>query len=177
MSSHLSQDQISRCFIGGSSTNEEQHLESCVQCRAKLEQWTRICSLFREAMKDVADRRIASRTLPLVATQLQRNHFAARRWQWALVSAVVVLLSLIPIYKNEEFQHSHLESDQTGSRSIEFASAPEARDDVLLMEAVTAHLTRPMPAPMEAVMALLPRGEGSNNARGDRQKSKPPERE
>jgi hypothetical protein len=174
MSSHLSEDQISRSFIGRATLKEEQHLQSCLQCRADLERLRTTCSLFRDAMKDLACRRIASGSLPRTATLSTPRRFVPLYWQWALVSAAVLLLVILPTYRNQKFQRSETQADETDARSMEVRTPSATSEDVLLMDAVTAHLARPIPAPMEGVMALLPRGETSAVQREATLKTKAP---
>jgi hypothetical protein len=115
--------------------------------------------LFRDAMKDLANDRMASGTLPKAATFVMPRRFVPLPWQLALVSAAVLLFAILPTYRNQDFQQRQPQVSETSARWTETGNPSAPSDDVVLMEAVTAHLARPIPAPMEAVMALLPRGE------------------
>ena len=65
--------------------------------------------------------------------------------RWALLAMTFAVLVGIPIYQHRNTPESITEP---------VVNSP--MDDVLLMESVNAHLSRPIPMPMERVMALLP---------------------
>jgi hypothetical protein len=65
-----------------------------------------------------------------------------RLW-WALVAVTVLILTFISIFRY-----------QSGP-----PEPSEAEDAALLMDAVTVHLSRKVPAPMEPVIVLLPEDE------------------
>src|SRR5262245_19667742 len=115
MNSHLSEDQMSRSFIGRSTIQEEQHLQSCAQCQAELDGLRRTCSLFRDAMKDLANHRMAAGTLPKAATFVTPRRFVPVPWQLALVSAAVLLFAILPLYWNQDFQPSQPQFGETAA--------------------------------------------------------------
>jgi hypothetical protein len=156
MSDHLSEDQISRSLIGRSTIQEEEHLRNCPQCLADLEGFRKTCGLFRDAMKEWTDRLIASGNLPRPATLLKPKPLERWHWRWALVGVALILLSIIPLYKNQHFRQSQTQTEQAVERSIDPHVQSAASKDVLLMDAVIAHRARAIPASMEPVMVLLP---------------------
>ena len=144
MSEHLSHDQISRWIMGQATPDEEQHGLECSQCSAELNRFRESISTFRVAMQEWSERKAAPR--------LEKNPSAAFGPQmaqpimrWALLAMTFAVLVGIPFYQHRNTPESITES---------VATSP--MDDVLLMESVNAHLSRPMPMPMERVMALLP---------------------
>jgi hypothetical protein len=66
--------------------------------------------------------------------------------RWAMATAGVVLAVFFAAYRPGDVTRQEPESPKV----------PDISEDVRLMEAVATHLSRPMPAPMERVMALLP---------------------
>ena len=60
--------------------------------------------------------------------------------RWALVTATLVILAGVPIYRNVERRRA----------------AEQAHADALLWQQVDAGLSRPVPAPMEPLLSLVP---------------------
>jgi hypothetical protein len=142
MSKHLTEDQIAKCCAGQCTGEERQHIQECTACAAELARLAGSISLFRSAIRDRVDARVAMHTPvfedrpPVVATPM---------WNWALVAAVVFLLGILPlsITKPKQF--------------IENTSI--ATDPDTLMREVNLHLSRTLPAPMEPIMTLIPKNE------------------
>jgi hypothetical protein len=129
--------------MGQSTPDEEQHGLACSQCSAELNRFRESISTFRVAMQEWSEREVIpglERT-PSAAFKPQKAQPILR---WALLAMTFVVLVGIPIY-----QHRNTPEPIT-------ESASDNNDDVLLMESVNAHLSRPIPMPMERVMALLP---------------------
>jgi hypothetical protein len=153
MSDHLTQDQISRWIIGQSTPEEEQHGRECSECSAELGRFQDRVSSFRVAMHEWSGREVVPRLeeFPKARSQQRAVQPSLR---WALVTVMVAALIGIPVY-----QHMNKPAPVTESVAnfpAETAINAEINADVLLMEEVNAHLSRPMPMPMERVMALLP---------------------
>jgi len=154
MSEHLSHDQITKWIVGQSTAEEEQHGLECPECSAALSRFRESVSTFRFAMKDWSEREIVPR-LDEASGGLLRRHRSQPPLRWALVTMTAVLLMSIPVYE-------HMRKPATLTDSVTNLQAENAvtvvNDDVRLMEEVNVHLSRPLPMPMERVMALLPDG-------------------
>jgi hypothetical protein len=135
MSEHLSEDQISGWMVGRSTIEELEHVQTCPNCRAELERFGNTLSRFRIAVTNYAERHAV---LPAL---LRPARSRTSVWRWVFAAAtVIVMAALIPIYNYESDRRDRLEAEEAE----------------LLMDAVTIHLNRVVPAPMEPVMLLLP---------------------
>ena len=148
MSDHLSQDQKARWLLGQTSPEEEEHRKSCPLCDAELLQFRQTVGTFQHVMKTWSEREGGWRTddaAEILSWQPRR----LRTGRWALASAAVALVVLLVAYPRVDVEHQEQENSPANiNRDI--------NDDARLMEAVATHLSRPMPAPMERVLALLP---------------------
>ena len=152
MNNHLSQDQLSMWILGRCTVEELKHGRECPQCRAELARFEAPVSAFRSVMLEWSDRENAPR-IEEVSTLLRRPRaFVNTSWRWAAAGVAVLLLTVIPIYRQERAR--------TGTgREVALSPAvhtPDANADELLMDAVNAHLSRTVPAPMEPILALIP---------------------
>src|SRR5438105_3325539 len=96
MSNHLSEDQVSRCVIGLSSREEQQHVRDCVECSADVDRFREALLLFGAAVRDRADRQVVS------AAPRRRNQ---PRWGWAIaaVAGIVLIVAVTPpMYKHQD---------------------------------------------------------------------------
>src|SRR5687767_6884972 len=143
MSNHLSQDQIAMCILGRSTPEEERHGRECPECRVELARFQQPVSTFREAMQDWSDREYVPRS-PEVAVFLGKSRRPSNPvWRWAPAAIAVLILTGIPIY-HQQMNLQRIDAEEA------------ARQDALLMAAVSVHLSRTTPAPMEPIMALIP---------------------
>ena len=148
MNNHLSQDQMSRWILGQSSPEEEEHGRDCPKCSAELIEFRRTVSTFQDVMKNWSEREVVPKL------EANQNALSWHRWfllpslRWALVGATVAVLVIVPIYRQPE--------PEVGGEAAVLTQAEQAEEDVLLMQEVTEHLSRPLPMPMVRVMALLP---------------------
>ena len=143
MRHHLSEDQLSMCILGRAAAEELQHGRECPQCKAQLERFHEPVSTFRAAMQDWSDRESVSRLAEISWILAKPRWFSDPLWLWAPVAITVMLLTGIPIYIQQQ--------------KLYRAEVTEAtHEDVLLMDAINMHLSRPLPAPMEPIMALIP---------------------
>jgi len=150
MSTHLSEDQISKCIIGQATPEEDRHGRECPDCSAELSRFQKRVSTFRVAMQDWSEREAIPR-LDETPNALHRRPPLYPSLRWVVVSLAAAVLIGIPVYQHME-EPAPFITDTAASLPPETA----INEDVLLMEAVNAHLSRPIPMPMERVMALLP---------------------
>src|SRR4030095_6654928 len=92
MSRHLTEDQISRWFVGRSSAAEQNHIESCGACASELDHFRKTLDSFRSAVTDRADRlttRNSAHTLRVMAEH-----------PWTLLETPSLLASLRQIVRD-----------------------------------------------------------------------------
>jgi hypothetical protein len=147
MSKHLTEDQIARCFAGQYTIDERQHIQQCAACGAQLDRLATSISLFRNAVRDRIDARVALHA-PAIVFEDQPPVSATPIWRWAMVTVVAVLLVALPFFITRPQQF------------VENASAPADPD--ILMREINVHLSRTMPAPMEPILTLIPDSESKS---------------
>jgi hypothetical protein len=140
MKKHLSGPRISAWLAGERTPEEERHLSECPQCRAEVAGLENAVANFRGSFREWSC--AMSNRDPLVRwhPQLAQRHSGVPPARWLLIAATLVVLVGVPIYRNAERQRA----------------AAQARADALLMEQVDAVLSRPVPAPMEPLLSLVP---------------------
>jgi hypothetical protein len=103
-------------------------------------------------MKNWSERETIPRFEEIKGIWSRSLRFSSLRWAFAGVAAAV--LATLPIYIRKE--------PEPGGKSIRAHRVEvEDNEDVLLMEEVRTHLSRPIPMPMERVMILLPTADAS----------------
>jgi hypothetical protein len=141
MSDHLSEDQFAKCIVGRSARAELQHIRECRECSAELERFGKTLSLFRTVVRDRIDDRVAFH--PSVGTPFRRREAGISTLRWAWVTAAIVAL-VIPLLMSENKQKTVEEQVSTETNAV------------AIMDRVSLHLSRTVPAPMEPVMSLIP---------------------
>ena len=155
MSNHLSQDQLSMWILGRSTPEELQHGRECPECSRELARFHTPVSTFRAVMQDWSDRENVPRLADVSVFLSRRGRPFSPVWRWVPAGLAVLILAAIPIYvQQKKLQQSEAEQ--------------ATREDVLLMDAVNAHLSRTIPAPMEPIFVLVP-GQESIIQPGDTQ--------
>ena len=154
MSNHLSQDQLSMWILGRCTPEERQHGLDCPQCNAELARFQEPVSTFRAAFQDWSDRESAPQLQEVTTFLLRPRRFFIPTWSWAALGMAVVLLTSLPLYRQQE----ELMRGSKGQRPSAPAST-SVDEDALLMHEVSRHLSRTIPAPMEPIMALVPNPE------------------
>lgn len=161
MSNHLSQDQLSMWILGRCTPEERQHGLDCAQCSAELARFQEPVSTFRTAFQDWSDRESAPQLQEVTTFLLRPRRFFIPSWSWAALGMAVVLLTSLPLYRQQE-------ELMRGSKG-QGPSAPASTsvdEDALLMHEVRRHLSRTLPAPMEPIMALVPNPESKISSGG-----------
>jgi len=149
MNDHLSHDQFAECASGRPGRDQLEHLGQCPECSAELEQFGQTLSLFRNAVRDRVDDRVA-----LEAPQITPRAADFPMWRWAVITAAVVVM-VIPYFMRENERPQQVEMPQISEPS------PEE-----VMARVNRHLSRTFPAPMEPMMSLIPANEQTPNSGG-----------
>jgi hypothetical protein len=135
MKQHLSERQILAWMAGERAPEEERHVSECPECRAEVGGLEDAVVWFRGSVSEWSD--ATSGRDPLGRSRPEPRQRPAR---WILIAATLVILAAVPIYRNVELRRA----------------AQQARADALLMEQVDAGLSRPVPAPMEPLLTLVP---------------------
>jgi anti-sigma factor RsiW len=156
MSNHLSQDQLSMWILGRCTPEERQHGLDCPQCSAELARFQDPVSTFRAAFQDWSDRESAPQLQEVTTFLLKPRRFFIPSWSWAALGMAVVLLTSLPLYRQQE----ELMRGSTGQGQVPESTSVD--EDALLMHEVRRHLSRTIPAPMEPIMALVPNPESRN---------------
>jgi hypothetical protein len=139
MTNHLSSEQISRLLAGDGTSAEEQHAGSCAECERELSRLRETLLAFSHSVQHWAEAQ-ASTCIP--DNDFLRNRSSTWRMgplRWALAAAAVIILIIVPLYKN------------AGNRYREADSS----EDAVLLEQVNAHLSRTVASPIEPFMQLL----------------------
>jgi hypothetical protein len=135
MSRHLSSREISEWAAGTRTSERENHLHECAECRGELTRLQGVLSEFRDSLRGwSADQGTAPR--PVWRIEGPRG---AHRLRWALVAVAMVLLAAIPIYRSRERQ-----------RRVD-----ASLNDAVLLEQIDAGVSRSVPAPMEPLTSLV----------------------
>ena len=140
MSQHLSSQEISQWMIGERTPQQEQHVRQCSQCGAELARMEAALALFRGSVRHWSDGQ--SRAVPPAIGSISpaRRGSRIQPMRWALVTAALLVLAAVPIYRNA----------QETQRQAEIARA-----DALLLEQVDAEVSRAVPRPMEPLVKLV----------------------
>ena len=133
MSQHLSSQEISQWMTGERTPQQEQHVRECPECGAELARMEAALALFRGSVRHWSEGQVrvprplapGPRPLPM---------------RWALVTATLLLLAAIPVYRNVQDRQRQAEA---------------ARADALLLEQVDAEVSRAVPRPMEPLVKLV----------------------
>lgn len=143
MNHHLSREQFARCFVGAPTNAERQHLGKCLECRTELDRFAGTIASFRSAVRSRIEKRMTMRVpmgLPLSPGSLQSR----TKWRPALAAAAAIVLGVFPFFLTEP-KLPHV------NERVFSETTPDA-----LMDAISLHLLRTVPAPMEPAMALIP---------------------
>jgi hypothetical protein len=139
MTNHLSSEQISRLLAGDGTSEDVQHAGSCAECERELSRLRETLLAFSHSVQHWAEAQ-ASTCIP--GNEFLRNRSSTWRMgplRWALAAAAVIILIIVPLYKN------------AGNRYRETDSS----EDAVLLEQVNAHLSRTVASPIEPFMQLL----------------------
>lgn len=154
MNTHLSEDQFARYAVGRAAASELEHIRNCAECSAELERFGSTLSMFRSALRNRIDERVALHTSDIFEFSLRSSRAGISKWYWALAAAALVVLVVLPFFRTE-----------TVPREVREQVSAETNADAI-MDAVNRHLSRTVPAPMEPVMALIPSEELTNKTGG-----------
>jgi predicted anti-sigma-YlaC factor YlaD len=155
MSDHLSSTQFAKAFVDGPAGLEQQHLAECSECRAELDRLAGVVSSFRSALRERVDKQVDV-SAAAVSAQSSRPAAQAAKLRWVLAVAAVVALVLVPFFTREK-------ESREAVKETSVQTDPDA-----LMDAVSIHLLRTVPAPMEPMLGLVPSAESKTESGGHR---------
>ena len=138
---HLTSDEISNALIGYATSEQQEHARKCTECATCLEHLQETFSVFRESVHQWSGKNEGAIPKSIDFHQNSAG-IGLLRLRWALASAVLIILLVIPVYKNKR--------DEKRAR--------QAMEDALLLEQVNASLTREVPVSMEPLMKLVSEG-------------------
>ena len=116
MTNHLSSEQISRLLAGDGTSAEEQHAGSCAECERELSRVRETLLAFSHSVQHWAE---AHGSTCVPDTEFLRNRSSAWRMgtlRWTLVAAAVIILIVVPLYKNAG--HRYREADSSEDLSL-----------------------------------------------------------
>ena len=142
MNDHLSPEQFARCFVGGATEDADHHIRHCSECHAELERLGGAISSFRSAVRGRIEAQVVA-SRPVVTR--------SAKWRPALATAAAIAFGVFPFVMTRDKL-----PDPTVKPTYESESNA-------LMEAVSIHVLRTMPAPMERVIVLLPHQESTES--------------
>jgi anti-sigma factor RsiW len=142
MSNHLTEEQISNWVIGEIAPAEREHARTCPHCKAEVAAFQSALSEFRSSALSLAEKK--SVAIPDTrALQRRSRPFHNYPARWLAVVATVVVLAIVPAYKNSVERRREAQAQQ------------DAKLDAQLLERVNAHLARTTPASLQPLMELL----------------------
>ena len=155
MSKHLSEDQFAKCLVGQSTSAELQHIRECPECSAELEGFAKTISVFRSAVRNRIDDRIALHPSAVTPLRWMRPvEPGIPKWRWALVAAAVVAAVVLPFFITQN------KLREAGGQ-LSTKTNPDA-----IMKRVNLHLSRTVPAPMEPLLLVIPNDESITESGG-----------
>jgi len=165
MMNHLSQDQLSMWILGRYTAEELRHGRECPLCRAELARFEAPVLAFRSAMRDWSDGESAPRIEEVSKLLRRPQSIFTTSWSWVAVGLAMILLATVPIYK----QQALMQRLATGSEILPLPvidAAADANADAMLMDEVSAHLSRTIPSSMERILVLIPTQEDAVHSGG-----------
>ena len=144
---HLDSEDVDQWLVGERNPAAEDHLRDCAECRSEVARLESALTGFCDSAHQWSARQPLSRP---PAGWVARS-VTGRRWaapmRWAVVAALTVLLAALPLYRN----HSRRQA------------AAEARANALLLEQVSADISRPAPEPLEPLIKLVSQSTSGGN--------------
>jgi hypothetical protein len=150
MISHLTSEEISKALIGDVTREQQQHVRECSECGASLERVKETFLVFRESVHMWAgtNDNAAPKVIDLHETAAR---FGMPRLRWAVAGVVLIVLLVVPFYKNNRDEKRARQAGEAQARQ----RAASRIEDALLLEQVNASLSRNVPAPMEPLLKLV----------------------
>lgn len=132
---HLDTETMDRYLAGERGAIAEQHLAGCAACRQEVERIESALSAFRGSVQLWSARRRATGWRPVQQTMPQRLATA----RWTAIAAAAIMLAAIPLYRTYT-QHR---------------AEAQAKADAVLLEEISADISRPAPEPLEPLIKLV----------------------
>ena len=134
---HLKEDQILNAALGDPAMDDLRHAKTCIACDEELRWLDQSLANFRDSVHGYANQQQA--LVPRWNWQIAATHQAMlRQTRWAFAGLVLLLLSIVPLYRN------HLEHQ----RQL------QAEQDQLLLQQVDEAIASPVPNAMQPLARL-----------------------
>lgn len=132
---HLDSDTIDRYVAGERSAAAEEHLGECARCRDAIGRVETALAGFR------AGARLWSESRQPIRWDAARGPAPRRPGpaRWAAVAAAALVVAAVPLYRGY----------------VERRAEAQAKADAVLLEEVSADLSRPAPEPLEPLIQLV----------------------
>jgi predicted anti-sigma-YlaC factor YlaD len=141
MNEHLNADAMDRYAAGERDAAAEEHLRECAECREAAGRMETVLRQFRSTAQGWSESQPQSRPPSDLAARAQARE--SRGWvppmRWAAVATAALALAAMPVYRNYSRHRAEL----------------QAQADTLLLEQVSADLSRPAPEALEPLVALV----------------------
>jgi len=152
MDRHLDSETMERWLAGERGASAGEHLGVCPECRAEVARLESLLAGFRGAAREWSGRQPLARPPAgwAASTIAPRRRLTVMRW--AAVAVAAGLLAAIPAYRDYR------------RREAAAQAAAQAAANALLLEQVSADISRPVPEPLAPLIELV-----SQPATGDNQ--------
>jgi hypothetical protein len=135
MSRHLSAERIHAWTMGERAAEDERHVAECARCAAEVAHLEDALAAFRGSVRRWSELRDSG---PLAAPAVAPR---PRAWpRWATAAAIVIVAAVVSVSRAPQRAPS---------------GAVIASPDAQLLEQVDAHVSRPVPRPMEPLLDLV----------------------
>jgi anti-sigma factor RsiW len=153
MKQHLSHEQFAQCFAGRNPDPQAlQHIQVCAQCRAELERFGSSVANLQEWIRWRVN--VQPPSPRALEEQRTSGSFRARSGlRWAAAAAALILGGMPLWLPDPAPQHPE-------------AEAAAQVDPSELMDAVSLHLSREVPSPLEAIWVISPSVESTSVSGG-----------
>jgi len=138
-------------MVGERDADEERHVCECSVCCAEVARLEGALKRFGGSVREWSAAQPGAQAPGAWRADRAARHWRARRLQWSLAAAALVVLAAIPVWKNARDRRIAEEA---------------ARADAILMEQVDAQVSRTVPVTLEPLVSLvewenLPAGAGA----------------
>jgi hypothetical protein len=140
MSGHLSSEQISKWIAGDLTPDAERHLKGCAYCTAETARMKALLTNFRSSVIEWSALQKEAKAPEHWTQPQEQRRLIGGMMRWSMAAAALAIVLIVLICKNFNDRNREAEAFKA---------------DLQLWEEVNAHVSRPVPAPMEPLMNLI----------------------